>query len=142
MTRVHRWLTFASILWLMIAISLLVAVLIRKGIRLSAFFAIYLVLTIGCSIVAFVLYGVDKRKAVRDRPRISERTLHVIALIGGWPGAYLGSRVFRHKSSKMSFRVVSWVIVVIHLLILCYGIVVGSWWETFKAILFSTSASE
>ena len=34
-----------------------------------------------------------------------EGVLHLLELCGGWPGAYLGQRWFRHKSSKLSFRV-------------------------------------
>ena len=37
--------------------------------------------------------------------------LHLLGLFGGWPGAYLGQRWFRHKSSKISFQVLFWLIV-------------------------------
>ena len=49
------------------------------------------------STLAFALYGVDKRRAARGAWRISEATLHTIELLGGWPGALLGQRMFRHK---------------------------------------------
>jgi uncharacterized membrane protein YsdA (DUF1294 family) len=45
---------------------------------------------------------------------VSERTLHLMAFLGGWPGAYLGQRQFRHKTQKMSFRIVFWILVVLH----------------------------
>jgi uncharacterized membrane protein YsdA (DUF1294 family) len=58
------------------------------------------------SVVTFVAYGVDKRRAGRGGWRISERTLHGLELIGGWPGALAGQAVFRHKRRKAGFMVV------------------------------------
>jgi uncharacterized membrane protein YsdA (DUF1294 family) len=66
------------------------------------------------SIVAFFVYRSDKRSAEAGEWRISESTLHLIALIGGWPGAFLGQRVFRHKTSKLSFQIVFWLVVFLH----------------------------
>jgi uncharacterized membrane protein YsdA (DUF1294 family) len=66
------------------------------------------------SVVAFAGYGIDKQRAVRGDWRIREATLQVIALFGGWPGAWLAQRVFRHKTSKSSFMIVFWAIVALH----------------------------
>jgi uncharacterized membrane protein YsdA (DUF1294 family) len=66
------------------------------------------------STLAFALYGVDKRRAARGAWRISEATLHTIELLGGWPGALLGQRMFRHKWRKTSYVVVFWTIVAAH----------------------------
>jgi uncharacterized membrane protein YsdA (DUF1294 family) len=75
---------------------------------------IYLV-TVGItSVMAFVAYGVDKRLSIRRQRRISERTLHVLALLGGWPGAWLAQRVFRHKTRKTPFRVMYFCTVGLH----------------------------
>ena len=41
------------------------------------------------SIVTFVVYGFDKRRAVHGGRRVPERTLHGLELLGGWPGALL-----------------------------------------------------
>lgn len=60
------------------------------------------------SVVTFLAYFVDKRRAQRADWRTSERALHLMGLMGGWPGAFLGQRTFRHKSSKVSFLVVFW----------------------------------
>jgi uncharacterized membrane protein YsdA (DUF1294 family) len=60
----------------------------------------YLVL----SLVTFLLYARDKSAAQAGRRRIPERTLHVLGLAGGWPGALLAQRVLRHKSSKRRFQ--------------------------------------
>ena len=56
------------------------------------------------SVAAFVAYGADKSAARSGRWRTPESTLHVLSLIGGWPGALVAQRVFRHKSRKPSFR--------------------------------------
>ena len=58
------------------------------------------------NLVAFALMGVDKRRAVKGRWRVRERTLFLSALLLGAPGAFLGMRVFRHKTKKLAFRIV------------------------------------
>ena len=63
------------------------------------------------SIIAFVAYGYDKRASRRGDERVSERTLHLLALCGGWPGALAGQLIFRHKTRKTSFRVCFWLTV-------------------------------
>ena len=141
MTRVYRWFTFGSILWLMSCTTLLLLAFVRKGIPLSALFAIYMLLTVICSLFAFVLYGIDQRRAVKQRPRINERMLHLRAGAGGWPGAYLGWRLFGHKTRNLSFQAVYWLSVLAHLVIIGYCLVFGSWWETAKALLKSQSVS-
>ena len=66
--------------------------------------ALYLV----ASIVAFVAYALDKSAASNNRWRTQESTLHLFALIGGWPGALAAQRLLRHKSKKTSFQTVFW----------------------------------
>ncbi|WP_301002858.1 DUF1294 domain-containing protein [Neisseria polysaccharea] len=57
------------------------------------------------SLYTFALYGIDKRRAVQGKYRIPEYCLLLPALFGGWTGAYLGSRIFRHKTAKKRFVV-------------------------------------
>jgi uncharacterized membrane protein YsdA (DUF1294 family) len=66
------------------------------------------------SAFAFFAYRSDKRRAEAGEWRIPESTLHLTALIGGWPGAFLAQRTFRHKTSKTSFQVVFWLVVLVH----------------------------
>ena len=54
----------------------------------------------------FCLYGVDKRRAKRGAWRIPEKTLLLLAALGGGIGAWLGMEVFRHKTQHRSFRVI------------------------------------
>ena len=55
------------------------------------------------SLAAFAAFGIDKFKARTDRWRIRERTLFLLALLGGGVGAFLGMRVFRHKTRHTKF---------------------------------------
>ena len=66
------------------------------------------------SCVAFALYGLDKSAARRGAWRTPELTLHLVSLLGGWPGALFAQSVFRHKTRKQPFRVVFWVTVVLN----------------------------
>ena len=75
----------------------------------------YLIVVAVMSLVCFIAYGLDKRRAGNGGRRVSERTLHLMAFLGGWPGALFGQRQFRHKTQKMSFRIVFWMVVVLHI---------------------------
>ncbi|WP_460136368.1 DUF1294 domain-containing protein [Pseudomonas sp. S1_E04] len=66
------------------------------------------------SVLAFFLYWNDKRKARADAWRIPENILHAVELAGGWPGALIAQQVFRHKTRKVSYQVLFWVIVLLH----------------------------
>ncbi len=63
------------------------------------------------SVVAFGAYAHDKSAAKNNRWRTPENTLHLLALIGGWPGALVAQGLLRHKSSKQSFQITFWVTV-------------------------------
>lgn len=76
----------------------------------SAVLAFYII----ASIVAFFAYAIDKSAAVRNQWRIRESTLHLFALLGGWPGALAAQRLLRHKSSKASFQATFWGTVVLN----------------------------
>ena len=61
-------------------------------------------LYLGASLIAFVAYALDKSAAIHARRRTEESTLHLLGLIGGWPGALAAQQLLRHKSSKASFQ--------------------------------------
>lgn len=63
--------------------------------------AIYL---IAINAVAFLAYGLDKFKAKKRKWRISEGTLMLLAILGGGVGAYLGIKVWHHKTMHKKFR--------------------------------------
>ena len=79
----------------------------------------YLAVVVTLSLVTFVTYGLDKRRAQKGGRRVPEKTLHLMAFFGGWPGALAGQRVFRHKTQKISFRIVFWLCVALHLIAVC-----------------------
>ena len=62
----------------------------------------------GASLVTYGAYWRDKAAAQNGGWRIREDTLHLFALVGGWPGALVASQMFRHKTRKLSFRLVFW----------------------------------
>lgn len=67
------------------------------------------------STIAFVLYSEDKSRAKQGKWRISEGTLHLCELFGGWLGAFVAQRILRHKSRKSSYQQEFCVIVAAHL---------------------------
>ena len=66
------------------------------------------------SVLTFALYAKDKSAAQSGSWRTSESTLHLFSLIGGWPGAIIAQSKLRHKSKKISFRIVYWGTVIIN----------------------------
>lgn len=66
------------------------------------------------SLVSFVQYWSDKAKATRGAWRTPETTLHLVELLGGWPGALVAQQCFRHKTRKGSYQSVFWLIIIAH----------------------------
>ena len=56
------------------------------------------------NIVSFFIYGIDKYKAKKNKWRISEATLLMIAVIGGSIGAWVGMRIWHHKTMHKKFK--------------------------------------
>ena len=65
-------------------------------------FLIYLVLI---NLAAFMAFGIDKSRARHHAWRIPEKTLFLLAAVGGSIGALLGMFFFRHKTRHLSFRI-------------------------------------
>jgi uncharacterized membrane protein YsdA (DUF1294 family) len=64
--------------------------------------SIYIILI---NLIAFVVFGIDKRKARNGQWRVPESTLFILAIIGGSIGALLGMLVFRHKTKHRKFTI-------------------------------------
>jgi len=70
--------------------------------------------------IVFAMYGIDKRKSLRNRQRISERTLLLTCALFGSVGALLGMCAFRHKTKHLKFKICVPVLLIIHLAIAAF----------------------
>ncbi len=77
-------------------------------------------LYVAASSITFIAYKRDKLAARSDQSRTPEKILHMLALLGGWPGAILAQRLFRHKSKKLSFQITFWATVMLNCLALAW----------------------
>jgi uncharacterized membrane protein YsdA (DUF1294 family) len=80
---------------------------------------------LGINLLTFLAFGWDKRAAIKGRSRVSEARLLTLALCFGAPGAWLATRVFRHKTVKTSFRVK---LVLVTLLQVAAAVALLWWW--------------
>ena len=76
------------------------------------------------NLVTFAAYALDKRAAIQGQRRISERSLHLWSLAGGWPAAWWAQRLLRHKTMKTPFQRVYWMTILLH------GLLVAAWWQS------------
>jgi uncharacterized membrane protein YsdA (DUF1294 family) len=79
-------------------------------------FSYYLVI----NVITFLIWGFDKFRAQLQQWRVPEKTLYVLIILGGGAGALLGMTVFRHKTRKLKFKVISVVSVLVHIIIFFY----------------------
>ena len=71
---------------------------------MSIFTKILILYLVVINVVTFFVYGIDKRRAKRSRWRIPEASLLLLAVVGGSVGAYLGMRVWHHKTLHKKFK--------------------------------------
>ncbi|WP_158589121.1 DUF1294 domain-containing protein [Alginatibacterium sediminis] len=64
------------------------------------------------SFVSYYCYAKDKKSAQFDNWRVSEKKLHLLSFLGGWPGAFIAQKWLRHKTIKTSFQRVYWLTVI------------------------------
>ena len=65
-------------------------------------YLVYYLLAINA--VTFIVYGIDKYKAKKAKWRISEATLLLLAVLGGSIGAWMGMKVWHHKTMHKKFK--------------------------------------
>ena len=70
------------------------------------------------NIVTFLVYGIDKWKARKTMWRIREASLLMVAVLGGSIGAWLGMKVWHHKTQHKKFRYGIPAIIIIQLVII------------------------
>lgn len=73
---------------------------------------------VAVNVVTLFFYYGDKTAAQRGESRTPESTLHALEFAGGWPGALLAQRLFRHKTAKASYRAGFRTAVVLHIAVL------------------------
>ena len=78
---------------------------------------IYLVVM---NIIGFTIMGIDKSKAKRGAWRIPEKTLFLIAILGGSIGSLLGMKQFRHKTKHKTFTIGMPAILIVQAAIILY----------------------
>ena len=76
-------------------------------------YAAYLVLL---SLIAFIAYGVDRKKAKSGKWRTKEKTLLLLSFLGGAFGGYPAMLILRHKTKgeHWYFTAVNWLGLIIH----------------------------
>jgi uncharacterized membrane protein YsdA (DUF1294 family) len=111
---------YTVIVFIFAVILTLASILITQHYGLIQFnpVTVAILYLISINSVAFLTYGFDKNRAKTGRQRIPEFTLVSTVFMGGTIGAYLGRIVFRHKTSKKSFRVKFWIAVVIQIILI------------------------
>lgn len=70
--------------------------------------------------IGFASMGIDKSKAKRGAWRIPEKTLFLIAILGGSVGSILGMKQFRHKTKHKSFTIGMPAILLVQVLVILY----------------------
>ena len=75
---------------------------------------------LGASGVSYFMYLIDKTAAQRGGRRTPESSLHLVDLLGGWPGALVAQQQFRHKTAKASFQFAFWCSVLANIAIVAW----------------------
>lgn len=78
---------------------------------------LFALLTAVMSLITYVAFAIDKRRAINGGWRLRESTLHLMELLGGWPGAILGMMLIRHKTKDTTYRTIHHLIVGLHVVI-------------------------
>ena len=91
-------------------------------------FAVFHLISI--NIITFIAYGIDKKAAIKKSWRIPEKDLHTLEFLGGWIGAFIGQKIFKHKTAKKSYQATYKLMIILELLLI-FGLL-----KYFRFILF------
>lgn len=89
---------------------------------LAIVWCILLIYVLLINVVAFAMYGIDKRRANKNKWRISEKTLLIVTAMGGSVGALFGMKKFRHKTKKWKFKILVPLFFILHIGLVLFGI--------------------
>ena len=70
------------------------------------------------NIILFILMGIDKLRAKKNKWRVPESSLFIISIMGGSIGGFCGMYLFHHKTKKWSFKIIYALSLVIHIIII------------------------
>jgi uncharacterized membrane protein YsdA (DUF1294 family) len=82
---------------------------------MKEFLIIYAIIIAAMSIITFIFYFADKRKAIKGKWRIHEATLLGLSFFGGAIGGLLAMNIFRHKTKHWYFWAVNIIALIIHI---------------------------
>ena len=68
--------------------------------------------------ITFIVFGADKRKAIKNKWRTPESVLLGLSLMGGSAGGILGMYIFRHKTKKLVFRLAVPFFLILHIVLI------------------------
>ena len=84
----------------------------------------YAVWVAAWSVTTFVMYGLDKGFSKMEKARTPKLILHLLAIVGGFPGGWLGRAVFRHKTNV---RKNPWFLIILIVSTLGHGLLTYYW---------------
>jgi uncharacterized membrane protein YsdA (DUF1294 family)/cold shock CspA family protein len=97
-----------------IFVAIIFLIIVCVTVFIGAMSPFILGLYVIASFATFLWYAKDKAAAQNGNWRTPESTLHLMSLLGGWPGALIAQQKLRHKSKKQSFRIVFWITVLLN----------------------------
>ncbi len=67
------------------------------------------------SLLTYIAYAMDKKRAIKGSWRISEKMLHSFEILGGAMGAFIAQQILHHKNQKFSYQLIFWAINILHI---------------------------
>lgn len=104
------------------AAALAAAILIAAALRVAVHMPVLWAWLFAINCITLAMYAYDKRQARRGGWRVPERALHLLAFVGGSPGALAAQQWLRHKTVKRSFQLVFWLICIAQVALLVWWV--------------------
>ncbi len=79
--------------------------------------ALYLIVILFMSLITYVSYAMDKRKSIRGKWRIKEKTLLILSISLGALGGLFAMYLLRHKTKHLYFIIINWIALLLHIVI-------------------------
>lgn len=70
------------------------------------------------NLISFILFFIDKKRALKDKWRIKESTLHLCSFLGGSIGSITAMYMFHHKTKKLKFCIITGLALVFNIIVL------------------------